>query len=103
MGLIPALPEGIRVAIEIPIDWSVLASHLVFHSLLACYFGLIPALRVSRPDLIASLKEGSEVFAADTATRVYANADIAQVAFATLLLVGAGLALRSLQNISPTR
>jgi putative ABC transport system permease protein len=68
------------------------------------FFGLVPALQISRPDVIAALKEGSEVFAGGYAqSRLRNGLIVAQVAFALLLLTGAGLAMRSLQNISPTR
>src|SRR4030095_5375228 len=98
------LPEGIRLSIDLQIDWHVLAYTFGFSFLVGIFFGLVPALQVSRPDVIATLKEGSEVFAGGYAqSRLRNSLIVAQVAFALLLLVGAGLAMRSLQNISPTR
>ncbi|MEK6281450.1 MAG: ABC transporter permease [Acidobacteriota bacterium] len=104
VAFIPALPEGIRLAIDLRIDWRVLAYTFGFSFLVGVLFGLVPALQISRPDVIATLKEGSQVFAgAYRHSRVRNGLIVAQVALALLLLVGAGLAMRSLQNISPTR
>jgi macrolide transport system ATP-binding/permease protein len=103
VAFIPALPEGIRLSIDLQIDWHVLAYTFGFSFLVGVLFGLVPALQISRPDVIATLKEGSQVFAgAYRHSRVRNGLIVAQVALALLLLVGAGLATRSLQNISPT-
>lgn len=104
VAFIPALPEGIRLSIDLQIDWHVLAYTFGFSFLVGVLFGLVPALQASRPDVIAALKEGSQVFAGTGAhSRMRNGLIVAQVALALLLLVGAGLAMRSLQNISPTR
>ena len=104
VAFIPALPEGIRLAIDLHIDWRVLAYTFGFSLLVGVLFGLVPALQSSRPDLIATLKEGSQVSAGNYGnSRMRNGLIVAQVALALLLLVGAGLAMRSLQNISPTR
>jgi macrolide transport system ATP-binding/permease protein len=104
VAFIPALPEGIRLSIDLGMDWRVLAYTFGFSFFVGVFFGLVPALQASRPDVIAMLKEGSEGFARGYAQSRLRNGLIAaQVAFALLLLVGAGLAMRSLQNISPTR
>ena len=104
VAFIPPLPEGIRLAIDLRIDWRVLAWTFGFSFFVGVFFGLVPALQTSRPDVIAMLKEGAEVFAGGYAkSRLRNGLIVAQVAFALLLLVGAGLAMRSLQNISPTR
>ncbi len=104
VAFIPALPEGIRLSIDLRMDWHVLAYTFGFSFLVGVLFGLVPALQISRPDVIATLKEGSEVFAGGYAqSRLRNGLIVAQVAFALLLLVGAGLAMRSLHNISPTQ
>jgi len=104
VAFIPALPEGIRLSLDLQIDWLVLAYTFGFSLLVGVLFGLVPALQISRPDVIATLKEGSQVSAgAYGHSRMRNGLIVAQVALALLLLVGAGLAMRSLQNISPTR
>ena len=104
VAFIPALPGGIRLAIDLGIDWRVLAYTFGFSLLVGVLFGLVPALQISRPDLITALKEGSQVATGGYSQSRFRNGLIvAQVSFALVLLVGAGLAMRSLQNISPTR
>lgn len=103
VAFIPALPEGIRLSIDLQIDWHVLAYTFGFSFLVGVLFGLVPALQISRPDVIATLKEGSQVSAGTGHSRMRNGLIVAQVALALVLLVGAGLAMRSLQNISPTR
>ncbi len=104
VAFIPTLPEGIRLTIDLSLDWRVLAYTFGFSLLVGVCFGLIPALRVSRPDVIGTLKEGSNGFAGGVSqSRLRNGLIMAQVALALLLLVGAGLTMRSLRNISPTR
>jgi predicted permease len=104
VAFIQELPEVIRLSIDLQMDWKVLAYTFGFSSLVGVFFGLVPALQISRPDVIAALKEGSQVFAGGYAQSRLRNVLIvAQVALALLLLTGAGLAMRSLKNISPTR
>ncbi len=104
VAFIPALPEGIRLSIDLRMDWRVLAYTFGFSFLVGVCFGLVPALQVSRPDVVASLKEGAEVFAGGRAqSRLRNGLIVTQVALALLLLTGVGLAVRSLQNISPAR
>src|SRR5688572_5821384 len=104
VAFIPALPGGIRLSIDLGIDWHVLAYTFGFSFLVGVFFGLVPALQISRPNVIATLNEGSQVFAGGySQSRLRNGLIVAQVAFALLLLTGAGLAMRSLRNINPTR
>ena len=62
-------------------------------------FGLAPALQASRPDLLPALKD--EVSSAAPGLRRFSLRNllvVAQVALSLVLLIGAGLFLRSLQN-----
>ena len=104
VAFIPTLPEGVRLSIDLHMDWRVLAYTFGFSFTVGVLFGLVPALQTSRPDVIATLKEGAEVFAGGHAqSRLRNGLIVAQVALALLLLTGVGLAARSLRNISPTR
>ena len=104
VAFIPALPEGVRLSIDLQMDWRVLTCTFGFSSLVGVLFGLVPALQTSRPDVMAALKEGSQVFAGGYAQSRLRNGLIAaQVALALLLLTCVGLAVQSLRNISPTR
>jgi putative ABC transport system permease protein len=98
----PALPEGYRIALDLRLDWRVLLYTLAFSFLVGMLFGLAPALQASRPDVIAALKDGAEVFAgARRQSRLRNGLIVAQVALSVVLLAGAGLVLRSVRNLHP--
>ena len=101
-GFAPDVAEGVRLAIDLRLDWRVLLYTLAFSCLVGVLFGLAPALQASRPDVIAALKDGEEVFAgARRQSRLRNGLIVAQVALSVVLLAGAGLVLRSVRNIHP--
>ena len=61
--------------------------------------GLSPALRLSRPDLHDAVKGSSRMAGSAGRTRIRNTLVIAEVALAVVLLVGAGLLLRSLWRL----
>lgn len=91
------VPPSIPVALQIPIDWRVLAFTLAAAVIAGVAFGLPPALRASRLDLVSSLKEGTPG-SGQSKSRLRSVLVTAQVAVCLVLLVGAGLCLRSLVN-----
>ena len=62
-------------------------------------FGLIPGLSASRVSLVPSLKEGGRTSGTATRARLRGALVVSQVALALMLLVGAGLLLRSLHRL----
>jgi putative ABC transport system permease protein len=63
-------------------------------------FGMVPALRVSRVNLVGSLKEGGRSRALSAGSRrLLGSFVVAEVALALMLLVGAGLMFRSLWQL----
>jgi predicted permease len=64
-------------------------------------FGLVPALRATRIDLTPALKENAGTASADLGTKSKLNHAlvVAQVAGCLLLLTGAGLFVRTLENL----
>ena len=104
VAFIPVLPEGIRVAIDLRLDWRVVAYTIAFATITGILFGLAPALHSSKSDVSSVLKDDAGVFAGFyRKSRVRMSLVVAQVAFSLLLLIGAGLVLRSLEKIRPTR
>jgi putative ABC transport system permease protein len=82
-----------RVA-AITIDGRVLGFTLIISLVTGLLFGVLPAFRLSRPDLNVSLKEGGH--AGSLHGRGLRNAlMVSEVALAIVLLVGAGLLIRS--------
>ncbi|HSE17072.1 MAG TPA: ABC transporter permease [Pyrinomonadaceae bacterium] len=104
VAAIPALPEGIRVALDLRLDWRVVIYTIAFSTITGILFGLAPALYSSKADVSTVLKDDSSLFTGFyRKSRARMALVVVQVAFSLLLLVGAGLVLRSLEKIRPTR
>jgi putative ABC transport system permease protein len=63
-------------------------------------FGLLPALHASRTDLRGSLKEGGQSTTGSAWERARKGLLVAEVALALVLLIGAGLMLRTLHQLT---
>src|SRR5262245_50024998 len=87
------LPEGV----DLRLNWRVLAFTLSVSLLTGVLFGLAPAWRATRPDLATALKQNRRTTGA--VSRLSKGLIVAQVALSLLLLVGAGLFLRTLYNL----
>ncbi len=81
------------------VDGRVLAFVAVVSIATGVLFGLVPALRVSAPDLITALKESIRGSASAAARRFRSALVVAEVALALMLLVGAGLMIRSFARL----
>jgi predicted permease len=104
LGFMPALPEGIHVALDLHLDWRVVIYTIAFSTVTGILFGLAPALHSSKADVSTVLKDDSGLFTGFyRKSRTRMALVVAQVAFSLLLLVCAGLVLRSLEKIRPTR
>jgi putative ABC transport system permease protein len=92
----PALIDLQRVSVNLP----VLGFTLGLSLLTGLFFGLAPALEATRFDLQGSLKEGGKNVGGSAGTAYLRNAFVVtQVALALVLLVGAGLLVRSLNRL----
>jgi predicted permease len=80
------------------LDWRVLSFVLAVTSLTGIAFGIAPALRATGTNASAALKEQSRSVAA-SGTVLSKSLLIVQVAISLVLLIGAGLFLRTLQNL----
>ena len=84
-------------------DLRILAFTLTLTSLTGIVFGLLPALRASRVDLWETLKDTVGSIAGSGGSLFLRKGLVtAQVALSFLLLFGAGLFVRSLQNLQTT-
>jgi putative ABC transport system permease protein len=102
--LVNLLPEDLPRIKSVSIDGRVLAFGLLLSILTGIIFGLAPALQATKPDLNAILK-GSRKGLRAVVIRGFAGnlLVIAQVALTVVLLIGAGLMIRSfirLQNVN---
>src|SRR5690349_16525529 len=87
--------KDIPRAIQVGVDWRVLAFTLAVTVLTGLVFGLVPALHLSKTDLTESLKEGRGAGGAARKNRVRGVLVVAELALAVVLLVGAGLLIQS--------
>jgi putative ABC transport system permease protein len=82
------------------LDWRVLGFTLVISLLTGILFGLAPALSASRPDLVSALKDESTLLGNRVRRLSLRNLlVVAQVALSLIVLVDAGLCIRSLRNL----
>ena len=79
---------------EIPLDGNVLLFAVAASLLSGVAFGFLPALQAAKPNLTETLKEGNKG-ASGRRQPMRSSLVVAEVALALLLLVGAGLLLRS--------
>jgi predicted permease len=93
-----ALPETLPRAQDVALDARVLLFTLAVSILAGAVFGLAPALKTSRPDLQQSLKEGGRG-GSGTHHRAQGVFVVIEMAMALVLLIGAGLMLRSLVDL----
>jgi predicted permease len=92
----PLLPGA--AARPMPIDWRVLSFVMAITTATAVVFGILPALRATRLDLNETLKQSSRGIARSKSVLSKALL-VFQVAVSLVLLVGAGLFIRTLQNL----
>mgnify|MGYP002381681389 CR=1 FL=1 len=87
------LPENVKPSL----NWRVLIFTVGVSLLTGVLFGLAPAWRATKLDLNTALKQGTRTTGA--VSRLSKSLVVAQVALSLLLLIGAGLFIRSLYNL----
>ena len=94
------LPPGFPRVADVSVDVRVFAFATLASVATGLVFGLGPALRSSRVDLAAALNEGGRRSSSDRRSRRARSAlVVAQVALAMVLLIGAGLLMRSMARL----
>ncbi|MDQ3212589.1 MAG: ABC transporter permease [Acidobacteriota bacterium] len=103
-GLLALVPsEGQPILISANPDPRILGFTLGLTFLTGIVFGLVPALRASRPDPWSTLKDTVGSIAGGSGSVLLRKGLVtAQVALSFLLLFGAGLFVKSLQNLQTT-
>lgn len=95
-------PQNIPRLQEVGIDWRVAMFTTLVVVLTGIIFGLVPALRASRVDLHETLKDGARNAngaSGRTAQRLRKLLVVSEIALSLVLLVCAGLLIRSYQRI----
>jgi predicted permease len=96
----PPPPGALPIALEFTLDRRVLAFSLILSVLTGLVFGAAPALQASRPGLVPALKD--EAFVPDGRSRRFNLKKalvVAEVALSLLLLIAAGLFIKSLKTV----
>ncbi len=102
MDLVLALiPVETPFWLRFDVDASIFSFVLLLSGLSASIFGLAPAFRATHPGLIHEIKEGGRTGAIATVrrSRLHHGLVVAEIAIALVLLVGAGLMMRSLLHL----
>jgi predicted permease len=93
-------PGDLPLIDSVRLDWTALGFIVLISMLTGILFGLAPAFHSARTDLNATIKEGGRSVAAGrTHVRTRAALVVSEIALSLLLLVGAGLLLRSFANL----
>jgi predicted permease len=104
-GLLALAPEGLPAAVGVRLDAPVLAFAVAAAAVAGLIFGVAPAWQISRLNQFELLKEGGRSNSAGRGRQqLRSSMVVAEVALALVLLVGAGLFLRSLaalENVNP--
>ncbi len=96
--LIPTFfPPGEASGLDLSLDWRVLAFTTTVTLVTGVLFGLAPALQASGPDVVSSLKDEKGQARGRMRFGLRNVLVTAQIAMSVLLLIGAGLFLRSLR------
>ena len=91
-------PVDFNLLIDLKPDWRVMAFTLIVSFITGALFGLTPALRATRVDLIPALKDETGL-GGYLRSRFRNGLVVAQVGLSLLLLIAAGLIVRSLQKV----
>ena len=99
--LVGALPESMgAVGISAALDMRLLAFTMALSIITGLLFGVMPAIKATRLNLESTLREqGSSVSSGLSQVRFRKGLVVSQVVLTTVLLVGAGLFARSLNNL----
>ncbi|MGH9842432.1 MAG: ABC transporter permease, partial [Blastocatellia bacterium] len=97
-ALYPDERVDIQAQTNFALDWRVLSFTLGLSALTGVLFGLAPALQASKLPLLPLLKDSGASFGFHSRTRLRGVLVVAQIALSLVLLVSAGLCVRTLQN-----
>ena len=99
-ALLALIPNALPRQADIQLDTHVLAFALGLALITPVIFGLFPALQASRPELRELLATGGRYGTSAPARRIRRGLVVAEIALAMILLVGAGLLIRSFANLA---
>ena len=90
------MPFNIPRQNEITIDWVVLGFATLISVVTGLVFGLFPAMQAAKPDLTGALREGARGSGYSSKThRMRGLLIVSEMAFTVMLMIGAGLLMRT--------
>jgi predicted permease len=100
-GLLVGLRQfnGDPATLDLPLDGRVLAFTIVVTAATALLFGVAPALRSARVDLTTEFQGGTRLLGARARSRLGQALTVVQIALSLVLLISAGLFVRTLRNL----
>ena len=99
-ALLAVNPDAIPRTTEVSLDWSVLAFTLGVSAVTGLIFGFVPLLHLGRDRVGSTLKDsGSRSSTGTVRSGLRSALVVGEVALAVLLVVGAGLLIRSFFNL----
>ena len=101
--LMSMVPEGAPRLDQVGLDYRVLTFALGVSALTGILFGIVPALQASKLDVTSALKEGGRSAEGHRRTSARSLLLIGEVALSLVLLVGAGLLIKSFLRLQEVR
>jgi predicted permease len=96
LRFVPFLPARIPRLAEVQMDWTVLSFALLVSLVAGLGFGLVPAMQSSKAEIAVAMREGGRGSGTSAKTNRFRGLLIAsESALAVVLMVGAGLLLRT--------
>ena len=92
-------PGNLPMIESVRLDGGALAFAAIVSALVGIMFGLVPALECTRADLNSSIKEDGRTGVSRTRGQLRASLVVCQIAVSLMLVVGAGLLLRTFVNL----
>src|SRR5262249_43449018 len=99
-GLVAVAPAGLPRIADVHVDVRVLLFAASISLAASLVFGLAPALHASRSDLNEVIKQGSRTMTGGASGRLRAALIVFETAAAVVLVIGAGLLIRSFAALS---
>ena len=94
---LPADAQGLKIS-TLP-DLRILLFTMAISAVTGLLFGLVPAIRATKPDIAPTLKDQAGAVVGSGHVGLRKSLVAAQVTLSLLLLIGAGLFLKSLNNL----
>jgi predicted permease len=92
-------PNTVPLSISAAPDWRIFGFNVAVSVLTGLVFGLVPALQSTRPDIAGILKDQAGAVTGGSSAFTRKLLVVSQIALSLLLLISAGLFIRSLQNL----